>query len=267
MGVKTSAKTLKTERIQYPKLDLPAEFDSAKNWPTCDTINMIRDQSACGSCWAFGAAEAISDRYCTFGGPKNLSIAANDLLACCSSCGMGCSGGEPIAAWQSWVQNGLVDNFCDPYPFPHCEHHVHPAHPHYPACPKQEYPSPQCVQTCKDGKSWSGSKHFGSKAYSVFGEADYKTELFQHGPFEVAFTVYEDFPTYKGGVYKHTTGGALGGHAVKVVGWGELNGTPYWKVANSWNQDWGVEGFFLILRGVDECGIETSGAAGTPKLS
>jgi len=39
-----------------------------------------------------------------------------------------------------------------------------------------------------------------------------------------AFTVYEDFVTYKTGVYKHTTGKALGGHAVKIIGYGTENG-------------------------------------------
>lgn len=44
------------------------------------------------------------------------------------------------------------------------------------------------------------------------------------------------------GVYKHVTGDMLGGHAVKIIGWGEENGTPYWLVANSWNTDWGDKG-------------------------
>lgn len=44
------------------------------------------------------------------------------------------------------------------------------------------------------------------------------------------------------GVYQHVTGSELGGHAVKVLGWGEENGTPYWLVANSWNSDWGDNG-------------------------
>ncbi|PAV79919.1 hypothetical protein WR25_23894 [Diploscapter pachys] len=48
----------------------------------------------------------------------------------------------------------------------------------------------------------------------------------------------------------------MGGHAVKLVGWGTENGTPFWRIANSWNADWGENGYFRILRGVDECGIE-----------
>ncbi len=52
----------------------------------------------------------------------------------------------------------------------------------------------------------------------------------KNGPVQTAFTVYEDFPTYKSGVYKHVSGSALGGHAVKMVGWGVEDGTPYWLV-------------------------------------
>ena len=44
------------------------------------------------------------------------------------------------------------------------------------------------------------------------------------------------------GVYQHVTGGVLGGHAVKMLGWGVEDGTPYWIVANSWNTDWGDNG-------------------------
>jgi len=89
-----------------------------------------------------------------------------------------------------------------------------------------------------------------------------QNEIYQHGPVEGAFTVYADFPTYKSGVYQHTAGSALGGHAIKILGWGVEEGTPYWLVANSWNEDWGDKGFFKILRGQDECGIESGVVAG-----
>jgi len=73
------------------------------------------------------------------------------------------------------------------------------------------------------------------------------------------------FLTYKSGVYQHTSGGELGGHAVKFLGWGTEQGTPYWLVANSWNPHWGDGGYFKILRGQDECGIEDEVSAGLPK--
>lgn len=43
-------------------VDIPEEFDARTNWPNCPTIKEIRDQGSCGSCWAFGAVEAMSDR-------------------------------------------------------------------------------------------------------------------------------------------------------------------------------------------------------------
>ncbi|CAH1376875.1 unnamed protein product, partial [Tenebrio molitor] len=35
-------------------------------------------------------------------------------------------------------------------------------------------------------------------------------------------------------VYQHVTGTYAGRHAVKILGWGTEDGTPYWLVANSW---------------------------------
>jgi cathepsin B len=41
-------------------------------------------------------------------------------------------------------------------------------------------------------------------------------DLFTLGPVETGFRVYQDFMTYKSGVYHHVTGKLLGGHAVKI---------------------------------------------------
>ena len=75
---------------------------------------------------------------------------------------------------------------------------------------------------------------------------------------EAAFTVFSDFETYSSGIYQHVAGKSEGGHAIRIVGWGSENGTDYWTVANSWNPYWGEAGYFRILRGSDECGIESS---------
>ena len=52
------------ERFNHPMApeDIPATFDARTQWPKCSVIGEIRDQGACGSCWAFGAAEMFSDR-------------------------------------------------------------------------------------------------------------------------------------------------------------------------------------------------------------
>jgi cathepsin B len=64
----------------------------------------------------------------------------------------------------------------------------------------------------------------------------------------------------------------VGGHAVKIIGWGVEEGTNYWLVANSFGVTWGDKGYFKIARGKDTCVgggegtcIEDSVVAGTYK--
>ncbi|XP_077514649.1 cathepsin B-like [Amblyomma americanum] len=253
--------------------DLPESFDARKKWPDCNSIHLIRDQSECGSCWAFGAVGAISDRICIHtNGKVQVNISAEDLLTCCQSCGRGCHGGFPNAAWEFYEKNGIVtgglygtDDGCQPYAFPPCEHG--PTEGSYPPCTRRR-PTPECLQECRkaNDKSYSEDKHYGKTVYSISGdEIQIKMEIFKNGPVEATYAVFADFPQYKTGVYQRHTDKILGYHAIRILGWGVENGVPYWLVANSWNEHWGDKGYFKILRGQDECGIEDGISAGIPK--
>lgn len=71
-------------RVHDVPKDLPTNFDARDQWPNCSTIREIRDQGGCGSCWAFGAVESISDRICiASNGVQNVHISAEDLLCMC----------------------------------------------------------------------------------------------------------------------------------------------------------------------------------------
>lgn len=114
---------------------------------------------------------------------------------------------------------------------------------------------------------WNNYIISGVSAYAVpKNAASIQAEIYANGPVEAAFSVYEDFYKYKSGVYKHTAGKYLGGHAIKIIGWGTESGSPYWLVANSWGVNWGESGFFKIYRGDDQCGIESAVVAGKAKV-
>ncbi|XP_075537789.1 cathepsin B-like [Dermacentor variabilis] len=274
MGVHPDSKNYRLPLHYHDEIpdDLPESFDAREKWSHCDSIHLIRDQSTCGSCWAFGATEAMSDRICIHTkGKVQVNISAEDLLTCCDSCGSGCNGGYPSAAWQFYKDEGIVtgglygtEDGCQPYYFPPCEHHtVGPL----PNCTGIK-PTPECAKTCREGyeKSYTRDKHFGKKVYSISSdETQIKTEIYKNGPVEADFNVYADFPSYKSGVYQRHSEEMLGGHAIRILGWGTEDGVPYWLVANSWNEDWGDKGYFKIRRGNDECGIENDINAGIPK--
>lgn len=155
--------------------------------------------------------------------------------------------------------------FCSAFSLPHCHHHGPQGNDPYPAegqpgCPSQK--SPKCPRECdSDAKAphndFSSDKYtFSGGTQQASGEEGIMKAIYEGGPVETAFTVYSDFANYVSGIYHHVSGGVEGGHAVRIVGWGEENGQKYWKVANSWNPYWGEKGYFRIKKGNNECGIE-----------
>ena len=254
--------------------DLPESFDAREQWPNCESIRDVRDQSSCGSCWAFGAATAMSDRVCIHSGQKDQRrISTEDLLECCMICGMGCNGGFLYSTWLQWKLFGIVtgglyqdNNWCKPYAFPPCNHHSEGP---YEDCSKYHFDTPKCQKKCENAaypKSYDQDKIKAAKVYKVSGEQDLMKELVENGSVETAIMVYEDFILYKSGVYTHTTGNFLGGHAIRVIGYGVENGVKYWLCVNSWNDSWGEKGTFKFLRGSNHCGIEGNVVAGIPSL-
>lgn len=233
--------------------DIPASFDARDAFPGC--VHAIRDQGQCGSCWAFSASEALSDRFCiATNGTDNVVLSPEQLVSCDWEGNMGCNGGMLRFAWDYMEVFGLVPDDCFPYTA---------GGGNAPQCPLSS--------TCADGTTkWGDVRHsvkaLSTKHYTSVEAA--QAAIMADGPIQVAFNVPQSFMSYKDGVYQCDSSVYLGGHAVKAVGWGtdSDSGEDYWLIANSWGSDWGIDGFFKITRGTNACGIEAQMFAGLPKV-
>jgi len=222
--------------------DLPANFD----WrAVSDCVHPIRDQQRCGSCWAFGATEALSDRFCIASkGAVDVVLSPQDMVSC-DNWDLGCNGGILSFAWSYLTNTGVVTEDCQAYV-------------------SGDGTVPKCPKTCDDGSAKKKYKCASGSVVNASNPAAIQSEIFANGPMETGFDVYEDFFSYKSGIYHYTSGDKAGGHAVKIVGWGEENGVKYWICANSWGNSWGMEGFFNIEFG--QVGIDSAVYACRPQL-
>lgn len=204
--------------------DFPLNFDPNEKWPKC--IHPIQNQLQCGGCWAFATSDALSDRLCIASSNRiNVQLSVQDPISCSTS-NFGCDGGYLSKAISYLITNGTVSSKCIPYTSG------------YGIVGK-------CRNTCISTTDIYRKYH--ATSYSKINYASQiKYELFNFGPVVTGYLVYKDFMSYSGGIYKRTSDYLLGGHAVRIVGWGTDGSTEYWVVANSWGKYWGEDGYFRI---------------------
>jgi cathepsin B len=185
-------------------------------------------------------------------------------------CGFGCNGGYPIKAWKRFSTKGVVTggdynttDGCKPYLVPPC---ITDEEGNNTCSGKPMEKNHKCTKTCYGDTEivYEEDRHK-TRDYYYLTYAAIQKDVMTYGPIEASFDVYDDFINYKSGVYAKTENATyLGGHAVKLIGWGEEAGIPYWLLINSWNRGWGDFGTFKIRRGTNECGIDNSTTAGVP---
>jgi len=252
----------KNPLVNIPDSAVPDNFTSSSNWPKCKTIGTIYNQARCGSCWAFGGVEAASDRFCIATNARINQVFSFGEITECSPEADGCDGGSASAVWDYIVSPGIVTDSCYPYYIPTCP----PAQ--QPCLNFVETPSCWTNNTCVDRSNWNNDVQTVQSPYGLNSVSDAQKDIMTYGPIEACFDVYEDFLSYKSGVYIYDgTSELLGGHCIKISGWGVEDGQPYWLCNNSWTTYWGDKGYFKIQRGTDMCGIEDDLVAALPTAS
>jgi len=239
------------EEGKREKRDFPIQFDSRTQWPGC--VHHVLDQGQCGSCWAFGATETLSDRFCIESNGKiNVVLSPESLVSCDWEGNFGCSGGIPQLAWEYMEWAGILSLDCFPYT-------------------AGNGTVPDCPSSCVNGSQPFKKYYAAEFSQSTFLTAwEIQNAIFSDGPVEGTMSVYDDFFAYSSGVYVASDDAVYeGGHAIKIVGWGHdaTSNLDYWIVQNSWGTDWGMNGYFWIQRGVDMCGIDRDASASKAALN
>ena len=168
--------------------------------------------------------------------------------------GQPCGGGMIGTPFQYAAANGIPSgedfgskNLCEPYALDVTKY-------------TSVLPNFTCTRTCQNSESYSQSLYKIAGTVSGRGVSAMMSELKKGGTIVVAFTVYQDFYAYKSGVYYNVSGSAVGGHAVRLIGYGTdaITNVDYWIIANSWGSYWGEKGYIRIRRGTDEGGMESN---------
>jgi len=231
--------------------NIPSNFDSRDQWPLCN-IDAIRDQEMCGSCWAFSSTEELADRICIASNMKKVvTLSPQFLMSCDSRHDGGCFLGDYTdLTHYDLCDIGVPLESCVPY----------------------KGVNSKCMKECVDGSRMTMYKI--RDYYDIYTPFDsdktvraIQTEIMTHGPVSATFHIFSDFNYYSSGIYSRSKGTTFtGDHVVKIIGWGEENGTPYWTIANSLGDNWGENVFFRFIRGKNDCGIEDEAIAGIPDI-
>jgi C1A family cysteine protease len=206
-------------------ISAPASVDwrskNGGNWTT-----PVKDQLSCGSCVSFATCGTLESRINIACNNPNLDVDLSEahLFYCgCSNC---CIPGWNFPPALEFCKNTGVTR-------------------------EVNFPYTPGNQPCKAGLtpfvkilSWT----------AVLAVADRKNILSTKGPMIAGMAVYDDFRSYGGGVYRHTTGAFRGYHAISVVGYDDSQ--QCWICKNSWGTGWGESGFFRI--GYGDSQIDTT---------
>ncbi|XP_052068685.1 dipeptidyl peptidase 1-like isoform X2 [Mytilus californianus] len=231
---------------------LPDSFDW-RNVGGMNYVSPIRNQLSCGSCYAFGSLAMNEARVRIMtNGTKTPVFSTQDIVEC-SEYSQGCDGGFPYLIGGKYAEDfGLVAESCNPY----------------------TGKDGQCKTKTSCPRQYATKYEYIGGFYGACNEELMMENLVKNGPIAVSFMVYADFMHYKSGIYQHTTltNGfnpfEITNHVVLVVGYGYDSeiGHKYWLVKNSWGTKWGEDGFFRIMRGVDECSLESIAVQSFPIL-
>jgi C1A family cysteine protease len=223
------------EPLVYDPQALPISFD----WTTKGAVTPVKDQAQCGSCWAFSTVGNLEGVWFLAGHP--LVGLSEQQIVSCSTTDYGCEGG-----WPFWA---LTDMLAAPYNGGFDSEASYPYTSQSGANGVCNFQSSNVKATIKSYKSYC------TEQTAPCAETDMQQLLITYGPLSICLDA-GPMQYYQGGVDNPTDcdPNAID-HCVTLVGYGVSNGTPFWRIKNSWNTNWGEQGYYRLIRGTGACGV------------
>lgn len=227
---------------------LPSRWD----WREAGKVSPVKDQGACGACYAFALNGAFESRL-LIDGAGLFDWSENNAKECFweelfdyrpggRSLGS-CNGGNAYMVANQYARFGSVNESCDPY----------------------SANDVACSAGCPYQKTVLG--------WSLINGGDIpdpsiiKAYIQTYGPVHTSLYVGNgdawdtEFNNYDGSYTLYYVGAQPTNHAVLIVGWDDnlshAGGKGAWIVKNSWGTGWGNAGFFTIAYGSARIGTDT----------
>jgi len=229
--------TKKPATTRSARLTLKSSIPTNWDWRTKGAVTPIKNQGQCGSCWSFSATGSMEGAW--FLAKKQLvSLSEQNLIDCSTAQGNeGCNGGLMDQAFQYVITNNGIDTEAS-YPY------------------TATGPNSCQYNVANKAATMSSFTDVTSGSESGLLTAVYKT------PTSVAIDAsQQSFQFYSGGVYNEPACSSTQlDHGVLAVGFGMYQGnTAYWLVKNSWGTSWGLNGYIMMSRNLNnQCGIATA---------
>ena len=202
----------------------------------------VRDQGACGSCWAFGTVGVMESALMVQQGAAAANLSEQFLISC-NQDGYGCGGGYWFAHDYHTDELGRQQSSVG-------------------AVLETDMPYAASSGTCKvvDAHPYRQSAWFflGGNWTVTPSQQQIKEAIYRYGPVGASVCVGPAFQNYSGGVFARNEASSCGGnswatnHAVVIVGWNDADNT--WLIRNSWGSWWGEQGYMRIKRGISNLG-------------